>query len=156
MHIQFTVDAQVASRFWPKVRVGLPDECWEWSGGRDTRGYGAFKIKGRLVKAPRVSWTFANGPIPNGQIVCHTCDNPPCVNPVHLFTGTDADNNLDKDIKGRNHQRFSHDEVRQIRAEYAGGGITQTALARRHKVDSKAIFDIVHHISYKYVVALNQ
>lgn len=76
-------------------------ECIEWWGTRDSNGYGVVKRKGRMVKAHRMVWEECFGPIPKGLFICHHCDNPPCVNPLHLFPGTAADNNRDMMEKGR-------------------------------------------------------
>lgn len=90
-----------ANRFWSKVTIGDPKECWEWKEGRFTRGYGSFWLNGRSVISSRVAWELSFGPIPRGMIVCHACDNPPCCNPAHLWIGTDEDNMTDRDTKGR-------------------------------------------------------
>ncbi len=89
-------------RFWPKVREGAPDECWEWQGSRLKTGYGQFAVsRSRAALAHRMSWELANGPIPDGMHVLHHCDNPPCVNPAHLFLGSNEDNIADRVAKGR-------------------------------------------------------
>jgi hypothetical protein len=86
-------------RFWSKVEKG--PECWEWKAGASSHGYGGFKVAGQLLRAHRVAWELTYGPIPEGMVVCHRCDNPSCVRPDHLFIGTVADNNRDRSAKGR-------------------------------------------------------
>lgn len=78
--------------------------CWEYTGALDSKGYGAIGTGGRGVsdRTHRVSWRLHRGPIPPGMFVCHSCDNPPCCNPDHLFLGTIQDNNADREQKGRN------------------------------------------------------
>lgn len=94
------------------MRVQKSDGCWLWTGHRDKNGYGRLRAdkqedetKGRLTRAPRMSWEMHFGPIPLGLDVFHTCDRPPCVRPDHLYLGTVIDNG--RDIRER-HQKKSH------------------------------------------------
>lgn len=84
----------------PEARPGL-GSCWEWTGSRNKKGYGVFRAIGRVELAHRASWALANGLIPSGLCVLHKCDRPSCVNPAHLFIGTQADNVADMEAKGR-------------------------------------------------------
>jgi hypothetical protein len=75
--------------------------CWVWSGATNRKGYGVYIFRGKYVGAHRVAWTLFRGPIPDGLFVLHRCDNPPCLNPDHLFLGTHNDNMIDMVLKGR-------------------------------------------------------
>jgi hypothetical protein len=94
--------APVDRRFWSKVQKG-PD-CWTWAGSRSAKGYGRLNVGGAVCQAHRVSWELHRGAIPSDLFVLHRCDNPPCVNPDHLFLGTALDNSRDMVSKGR--QKF--------------------------------------------------
>lgn len=102
--------SDVAERFWAKVDKNGPTPphlpglgaCWAWRASVNRKGYGEFSRGARIAKAHRVSWELAHGPIPEGMFVCHHCDNPSCVNPAHLFLGTNRDNAIDMTAKGRN------------------------------------------------------
>ncbi len=89
-----------AERFWSAVAKS--DGCWLWTKSLDSQGYGQiFSIPRRLHRAHRVSWLMHRGPIPDGLFVCHTCDVRNCVNPDHLWLGTNDDNMRDASVKGR-------------------------------------------------------
>ena len=87
------------TRFWEKV--WRTSSCWIWLGSRDNGGYGTFHFKGKLVRAHRFSWELINGPIPNNKLILHKCDNPPCINPNHLYVGDYKDNMRDAQLRGR-------------------------------------------------------
>ncbi len=140
------------SRFWAKVQK--TEACWIWQAARQRKGYGRFGIKKLTVSAHRFSWILVRGEIPLGLCICHHCDNPPCVNPDHLFLGTNADNTRDSINKGRLSLNAVHGEahpnnkllastVLAIRREVVVG-ISMRELARRYNVSHVTIQRIVH------------
>lgn len=94
----------IPDRFWRQVDKRDGDECWPWKGAyRDPRkGYGGFHWQGhKMMRAHRAAYVLTYGAIAGTLVVRHTCDNPPCCNPAHLQLGTVADNNRDRDSRGR-------------------------------------------------------
>ena len=113
----------IEERFWEKVNIpNNAGECWVWNGGKMRGGYGGVNACGKTSQAHRVSYELHYGTIPEGFMVLHKCDNPPCVNPHHLFLGTNQDNSDDRGRKGRtvkgemlpNH-KLTEDNVSEIR-----------------------------------------
>lgn len=149
--------------FWSKVRVLSPDECWEWQGGRDWNNYGAFYKQGerrRPFKAHRFAFEDKNGPIPDGLVICHKCDNPPCCNPTHLFAGTYKDNMQDCSRKGRttklhgaecHNSKLTDSDVVKIREMYSSGGETHRSLASKFGVEKNTITVILNRKGWKHV-----
>jgi len=154
-------------RFWEKVRPTAG--CWTWEASLDGRGYGqiAFKRGGKgNMRAHRVSWEIHNGPIPDDLHVLHRCDNPPCVNPDHLFLGTQRDNVQDMWAKGRASGHFQAGESRGVKnvnakldpdkvtviRERAQSGESYASLARSFNVTGPAISSLVRRRTWHYVV----
>lgn len=124
-------------RFWPKVDKNGPGGCWVWTGSTNERGYGRFlALHEERVYAHRFSYEIHHGEIPTGMLVCHRCDNPPCVNPAHLFLGTDRENKDDCKAKKRFRgawRRLSPQLREELRQLYESGVGTQE-LSRRYKI----------------------
>lgn len=144
----------LAERFWAKVIKHDGDKCWEWTGATNEKGYGIIG-KGRRgegnMKASRVSYLLHHGELPSDRAVCHTCDNPPCTNPNHLYLGTLLENNDDKKAKGRQARgavvgsaKLTAEQVAEIRRRYQPRIVSQYALAREFGVSRSAIGFIVN------------
>lgn len=142
-------------RFWAKVIK--TDSCWNWMGSIN-RGRGQININGKPRFASVVSWEMEYGKIPNGQCVCHKCDNPLCVRPNHLFLGTQRDNIYDAISKGRiklppvmsgeksQSAKLNLGIVREIRNNKKD---TYAALAKRYNVCIATIGNIKNHKVWK-------
>jgi hypothetical protein len=154
---RFVVES-LAQRFWKYARK--TDGCWPWAGEWSTHGYGMIRVlvvengrrRRRWLAAHRVSWELAHGPIPAGLGVLHRCDNPPCVNPVHLFLGTHKDNMADCSRKGRSRGGETHGEDSHLAKLTAAqvieildrlaNGESQASLADEYGVTRQAIWQI--------------
>jgi hypothetical protein len=142
---------------WKSVERRSTDECWPWMGSANAEGYGLMKVKMRTKGAHRLAYEAAIGPIPDGMIVCHRCDNPPCCNPAHLFLGTHADNAADRSRKlrggfGERNARaaLTESDVREVRALLAEGRGLQD-IARRKGVSSGTIWFIKRGVTWRHV-----
>lgn len=153
----------VEPRFWKYTKVGEVDECWEWIGHRDEKGYGCLRVggrRGRIHKAHRISAAIHLGlDLANSStLVCHKCDNPSCVNPAHLFLGTWADNTRDAAQKGRmahgsrhHNSKLTEADVLDIRAALASGA-SQSAVGRRFGVTQCTVSAIARKVWWKHVL----
>lgn len=141
-------------------RVERTDGCWTFRSGARTRsGHRQIWVVDRMVLAHRVSWELHHGPILEGMVVCHRCDNPPCVNPAHLFLGTVAANNEDRDLKGRHvalpgssngNAKLSEYQVQEILAACADGE-PQRAVAGRYGISQGLVSLIVRGKAWTHV-----
>jgi len=143
-------------RFWSHVDTS--GNCWVWTGATDSHGYGHFRDHGVTYAAHRFSYCLTYGPMPeNKPDVLHTCDNPPCCRPEHLFAGTNADNNRDAAQKGRSargerngHAKLTAQDVQQLRQAYIAGE-TQTSLSSRLNMAQSSISAIVRRRKWKHL-----
>lgn len=144
-------------RFFEKVVFGLND-CWVWRGHVDEIGYGRFPYEGEN-KAHRVAYALFNGAIPNGMLVLHKCDNRQCVNPAHLFLGTQKDNMADMSAKDRGvaprlfgernpMSKLSAEQVAEIRAMVEGGA-KQIDACKRFGVSPMTVSRIIRRQAWK-------
>ncbi len=150
----------IAERFWSKVDKSGPviraelGACWIWTGARSRKGYGliVMSLARNRIKAHRESFRMANGDFEASLLVCHHCDNPPCVNPAHLFLGTTADNAADRIKKGRvsSRSRLSVASVLEIRSCYESGLATRT-IAEQFSLPFRLVMSIISGRSWKHV-----
>jgi hypothetical protein len=140
----------IAQRFWEKVAIGGPDDCWPWQASKDSIGYGRFGIGGKSRKANRVALILSGIEEPfERACAMHTCDNRACVNPAHLSWGTQADNMTDCAKKGRSATaRLNPDAVRAIRSSK----LTQYQLADRYRVTQGAINYVINRKTWRHVI----
>lgn len=144
-------------RFYAKVEKTAT--CWLWKGQVNKKGYGVFGSRGAPTTiASRLAYILEHGPISDRIFVLHRCDNPPCVNPAHLFLGTKQDNANDMVAKRRHlhgernpHAKLTADLVREIRRRFQEDGMRQVDIASETGIDKRRINSIVHYRTWKYV-----
>lgn len=151
--------------FWSKVDKtpgqGPNGECWEWRAGISSNGYGQSYFFGKTQGkgAHVISWTLTNGP--TNLHVLHHCDNRLCVNPSHLFIGSNLDNTKDRDTKGRHKggrspgvmnkgAKMSEEDILKIRG-MAAGGMTQKSIAKIYNLHHDTILKIVNRKLWKHL-----
>lgn len=150
----------VAKRFIDKIEV--TPTCWNWTAHKDNNGYAKQRVGGRNKMASHISWMLFRGHKPQELFVLHKCDNPACVNPAHLFLGTQKENVQDSMNKGRRALGEDHgmsiltaEQVKEIRATYVRGhrykpsATDQTALANKFGVDQQVIWSVLQNRTWK-------
>lgn len=154
-------EGSMAEWFWS--RVDKSGDCWVWRGRCLQSGYGQLIVKKKVLLAHRVAFELTHGHIPPGLEICHRCDNPPCVNPAHLFCGSHADNMRDMKTKGRQSRgarpyrdghrnaKLNADSVREIRSLHQQG-MSFVELGRRYGVSGDQASNVVKRRSWRDVV----
>ena len=146
-------------RFWNKVQVATLNECWLWVGGH-CQGYGVFRIGDTVKRAHRLVYEDFYGSVSATLLICHKCDNRACVNLRHLFLGTTADNNLDRDLKGRHVKllgeqhgmsRLTTEAVLDIRHAINQLYVKRTILAQKYNVSKTAISDVIRRKTWAWL-----
>lgn len=150
--------ANVINRFWSKVdKTG---HCWEWTSSKHNKGYGQLSVNGSTKTAHRMSWMIHNNSdIPSDMCVCHSCDNPSCVNPDHLFLGSHADNVNDKVSKNRHAvgekhgmSKLTDEDIRCIRIARSVDRLSCEKIALRYNVAYSVIERICRKQIWTHVV----
>jgi hypothetical protein len=148
-----------AERFWEKVDRRGSDECWLWTSTRNPKGYGHFQSGRRAMLAHRMAYLLTYGPIPGRLDVLHRCDNPPCVNPAHLFAGTHAENMADMVAKDRSRKnrgesigasKLTASQVQVIRQKYSAG-VKVCVIAEEFGINRNTVRHIVRRITWGHV-----
>ena len=142
--------ANYEDRIKKYLRPGSKRDCWEYSGVRNRANYGLLRgPDGRYKLAHRVSYEVANGPIPEGMVVCHKCDNRPCYNPAHLFLGTKADNSADMKRKRRGptlrNREQRDDQMRREIQLLLDGGITIKRVCHIYGIAERKVYDLIYY-----------
>ena len=139
------------TRYWQKAQPVGGNACWGWDGATKDSGYGVLYVDGRLMPAHVFSYVLHVGPIPPGVEVCHTCDNPPCSNPAHLFLGTHAENMADCAAKERTRRGvLTFEQVEEIQ-RLADKGTSSPAIAVTIGVSRRTISRVLSNPEYRAV-----
>lgn len=145
----------IEERFWERVEIS--EDCWNWTAGTNSNGYGKLWLNGKLIQAHRFAYSLVHGVIPEGMLICHRCDNPLCVRISHLFLGTQLDNIRDAVAKGRKAKGERHgmsklveNDVYEIR-RLASLGVKQHLLAKMWQVHFSNISNIISRRNWRHI-----
>lgn len=147
------------NRFNLKWRLNRGNGCWEWTGSGNGKGYGQIRIDFKLEYAHRVSWQIKNGPVPDGMYVCHACDNRKCVNPSHLWLGSQSENLKDMVDKGRRQYdpekmpktKLTPLQVRKIRSLLAEG-MKPREISKMFEVSKDTVWNIKVGKTWSHII----
>ena len=148
----------LSERFWSKVHVSKRARCWPWLGAKDSFGYGQVRHGGKTDRAPRVAFYLRNNRWPNNA--CHSCDNPICCNPDHIFDGSRSDNMQDMVTKGRHRTnrgeahyatKITDVEASKIRKEYKEGIHSIEAIAAKFASSFSVVQRIIARKTWKHI-----
>ena len=155
--------------FWEKVKKGpRTNDCWDWLAAKNNKGYGRFDFEGKTQSAHRVVWQLTYGPIPEGEgyhgtCVLHKCDNPSCVRPDHLFLGSNYDNLLDKEAKGRGnhgkgetHSRAKLTDAQILEIRAIGLSMFQREIAEKYGISKRHVGYILNSKNWKHLTELHK
>ena len=149
-----------AERFFEKVVIGRPNECWKWTGAMTPSGYGLAWWCGKVVSAHRVAYVLKSGPIPPGLVVRHLCGRKECVNPAHLALGTSADNMRDQILAGRrasfagelnSQHKLTERQVHLIRGMVMFSAWSRREVAQIFGVSVPQICYIANHLAWRHI-----
>jgi hypothetical protein len=158
-------DETYPAYFWAKVEQRADDECWPWIGSYRTQGYGQIQYQRVNRLAHREAWRLTHGDVPDGLLVCHTCDVKGCCNPAHLFLGTNADNSADMVTKGRQNTtepkararggshgkaKLTENQVLAMRAD-RNAGMSWRALGRQYGISHMQAKRICEGLNWAHV-----
>lgn len=144
------------SCFTEKFVKGSPDECWNWTAYKMKSGHGQLRLRGKIVYAYRLAYFLENGPFDDNLCILHKCDNGACVNPAHLFIGTQSDNMDDKVAKKRHtvgtavSGHLTEQNIEDIKRLYSTGNYTQRSLGFKFKVHQATIGRIVNGLRWRH------
>lgn len=137
-----------ACHFWSKVEK--TDTCWLWIAGGHKFGYGEFRESGKLIRAHRFSYELHNGPIKDSKSVLHTCDNPRCVNPNHLYIGTQIENGRDTSIRDRvGTRKLTPSDIPEIRKQLSANE-ADSQISKKFGVTAACIYSIRSGKTWRY------
>jgi hypothetical protein len=154
---------RVCAKFWEWTAKADDDSCWTWVGEKVPAGYGQLRFTTNhrkwSLRAHRVSWMIANGPIPDGMLILHKCDNRACVNPAHLFLGTDMDNVVDRLVKRRQPRGYRNAAAKIVEADVVlirtlfAFGAMRSAIAAHFGITPQHTSEIINGRKWRHVLA---